>query len=446
MIKRSALAGQACLAATLTILVATSAPAAAQEPAPSTLTDAERRIVETIERTEREALDLLERAVTINSGTMNFEGVREVGRLFAQEFESLGFETEWLDGESWERSGHLIATHSGDGPHVLLIGHLDTVFEPDSPFQQFELLGDSTARGPGATDMKGGIVVMLQALKALREENALDDLQVTVVLHGDEEKSGRPLSLARQALIDAALEADIAIGFEDGDGDPRTAVIARRGWTGWTLTATGRTAHSSQIFQPDVGAGAAYELSRILNAFYADLAGEEYLTFNAGVVLAGSDVAFDPAEDRGSAFGKTNVIPETALASGDLRTLDEAQRERVKERMRAIIEDHLPHTSAEITFQDTYPPMAPTDGNRELLALYDEVSRTLGLGPVSAVNPQNAGAADVSFTAGHVEMAIDGLGLMGTGGHTVNETADLRTLKSQSSRAALLLFRLSRRR
>ena len=407
------------------------------------LTETEQRIVAAVDAHHDEALDLLERTVNINSGTMNFDGVREVGDVFRQEFDEIGFETRWVDGEAWGRAGHLIADRAGGGQRIVLIGHLDTVFELDSPFQSFEMLDDSTARGPGVIDMKGGNVIILKALTALLEVGALDDLHVTVLLVGDEEKSGDPLSLARGALIEAAKAAYVAIGFEDGDGNPRTAVIARRGWTGWTLTASGRPAHSSQIFQPEIGSGAAYELARILYRFYEELSDEEYLTFNPGTVLAGTDIDFDASQDRGTAFGKSNVIAENAMASGDLRTIDAPQLESAKERMEAIVAEHLPQTSAEITFEDSYPPMAPTDGNRRLLALYDQVSRDLGLGSVEAVNPQNAGAADISFTADHVEMAIDGLGLMGTAGHTVEETADLRTLSSQTKRAALLLYRLA---
>ena len=417
----------------------------AADAAVAQLSDAERRIAAHVDATNDEAFELLGRAVDINSGTMNFDGVQEVGRVFGEAFADVGFETNWVDGEAWGRAGHLIAEHPGEGLRVVLVGHLDTVFEPDSPFQSYEPLGGNKARGPGAVDMKGGVVVILQAMRALREVGALDDLHVTVVLHGDEEKSGRPLEKARQHLVEAAKGADVAIGFEPGDGNPATAVISRRGWTGWMLEVTGKPAHSSQVFQPRVGAGAAYEMSRILYQFYEELSDEDFLTFNPGAVLAGTDVAFDPSEDRGSAFGKSNVIAERAVVSGDLRTLDAEQRERAKERMRAIVSENLPHTSAEITFEDTYPPMAPTDGNRRLLEMYSRVSEDLGTGPVAAVNPQHAGAADISFAAAHAEMAIDGLGLMGEGSHTVNEAAHLQTLSSQAKRAAILLYRLANR-
>ena len=102
-----------------------------------------------------DALALLERAVNINSGTMNLAGVREVGRLFAAELETLGFKTRWVDGSAFKRAGHLVADHPGSGPRVLLIGHLDTVFEPDSPFQKFERLGPTSATRAGRPGHEG---------------------------------------------------------------------------------------------------------------------------------------------------------------------------------------------------------------------------------------------------------------------------------------------------
>jgi len=405
----------------------------------------ERRVAAVVDRNAPAALALLEREVDINSGTMNFEGVRSVGHLMKAEFETLGFATQWVDGSGWGRAGHLIARRPGrDGaPRVLLIGHLDTVFERDSPFQTFERLSETSARGPGIIDMKGGNVVMLLALQALRGAGALDRLSLVAILIGDEEDSGAPLTLARRDLIEAATWADVAIGFEDGAGDPRTAVIARRGAGGWRLVTTGRAAHSSQVFSADVGSGAIYEAARILAAFHEALRGEDDLTVNPGVILGGTSITFDGDESRGTAFGKSNVVAERATVAGDLRSISIAQRERAKETMRRIVGEHLPHTTAEITFDDGYPPMAPSEGNRRLLALYDRASRDLGFGEVAAVDPSRVGAADVSFTEGLVDMALDGIGLMGDGGHTVNETADLKTLPSQAKRIAVTMLRLS---
>jgi glutamate carboxypeptidase len=356
--------------------------------------------------------------------------------------DKLGFKTQWVDGAPFKRAGHLVAEHPGPGPKILLIGHLDTVFEADSPFQRFERVDATHARGPGVIDMKGGNVIMVQALKALASTGTLKKMHVVAVLTGDEEDAGEPLAAARKALVDAAKGAAYAIGFEDGPGDPRTAVISRRGTSAWTLRVKAQPAHSSQIFRKDIGTGAIFEAARILNALREQLAGEPHLTFNPGASVGGTAAEFDATQARGTAFGKTNVIAEHAIVSGDLRTLSADQLAKAKTRMSEIVAASLPHAQATITFEDGYPPLAPTDGNRKLLALYDQASRDVGAGPVAPVDPDRAGAADVSFVAGEVPMILDGVGLMGSNDHTVKETADLATLPSQTKRAAVLLHRL----
>ena len=425
----------------LMLLIVLPVTAQAQTSVP---VSAEEVIVQHVDEELERAVELLEASVNINSGTMNFDGVRQVGDLFRREFDELGFRTEWIDGAAFNRAGHLVAVREAGGPKLLLIGHLDTVFPADSPFQEFEIVDQHFARGPGTTDMKGGNVVMIQALRALRAAGLLDDVSITAVLTGEEEKSGKPLGLAKKALIDAAIWADYAIGFEDGDGNPETAVISRRGSSDWDLAVTGRPAHSSQIFKPDYGDGAVYEAARILNRFRRELSRMENLTFNPGFIVGGTDVSYDVDASGGSAFGKTNVIARSVHVRGDIRAISPEQLERAKQRMREIVADNLPLTSAEITFGEGYPPMAPQEGNRALLEMFDGISRELGLGEVRAVDPRNAGAADISFTAEHVEMAMDGVGLMGSGGHTVDEVADLRTLPQQTKRVAVLLYRLSR--
>jgi glutamate carboxypeptidase len=411
---------------------------------PASLTPDERALAAYVDAHTAESLALLERVVNINSGTQNFDGVKEVGGVFAEELERLGFHTRWAAGAAFKRAGHLVADHPGTGPRILLIGHLDTVFEKDSPFQKFERIDERTARGPGIIDMKGGDVVMIGALKALQAGGVLKRMNVIVVMTGDEEDSGDPLSVAREALVSAATGADIAIGFEDGPADPRLAVTARRGTMGWQVRARGTPAHSSQIFREDIGYGAVYELARILNAFRERLAGEAHLTFNPGVVLGGTTVDFDPVQLRGTAFGKTNVVAENAVASGDLRALSREQFDKAKQTMTEIVAASLAHTSATITFDEGYPPMAPTEGNARLLAMYDQASRDLGFGSVTAVTPGRAGAADVSFVAGEVRTIIDGVGLMGHDDHTTKETADLSTLPSQTKRMAVLLYRVAK--
>ena len=387
---------------------------------------------------------LLERLVNINSGTMNFAGVKSVGDILRRELDALGFETRWVEGAQFGRSGHLVAERTGTGPRILLIGHLDTVFEPSSPFQKYEKLTDTTARGPGVIDMKGGDVIIVQALKGLRAAGALDAMSITAVFTGDEESAGKPQELARAALIDAAKRSQFALGFEDGAGDPRTAVISRRGATSWILTSTGIPAHSSQIFRSDVGAGAIYESARVLEQFRAQLSSWQYLTFNPGYAIGGTDVRVDTTQPGGSAYGKNNVVSKDMRVYGDIRAISPGQLAKAKSTMNAIVAASLPRTTSTLVFEDGYPPLAPTDGNRRLLAIYDKVSRDLGYWPVVAVDPMRAGAADVSFTAPYIPMAMDALGLSGWDDHTDKETADLRMFAPLTKRAAVLMYRLSK--
>ena len=420
--------------AILLLLVAATASA-------QTLTAAERAIAGAVDRRNAEGLALLERVVNINSGTNNTAGVRAVGEIFVREFQALGFNAR-LEQGSPNRGPHLVAEHPAPGPKLLLIGHLDTVFEPSSPFQKFERLSDSTARGPGIIDMKGGDVIIVQALKALRDAGQLDKMNIVVVMTGDEESAGRPLETARRALITAAQGAAYALGFEDGPGDPKYAVISRRSSTSWRLTTTGATGHSSQIFGEQMGFGAIYEAARIINGFREALSKEQYLTFNPGMAVGGTATTVDSTATSGTASGKTNVIAPSMTVTGDIRAISPEQLSRAQATMRRIVSENLPKTTATISFDEGYPPMAPTEGNRRLLAQYDAISKALGLPPVDAVDPSRAGAADVAFVASIVPMLMDGIGLMGHDDHSDKETADLRTLPTQTKKAAILISRL----
>lgn len=402
----------------------------------------EQEILKLIESYQPDARKLLKESVLINSGTMNFDGVREVAKHLQAAYAQAGFETQWLDGKEFGRAGHLTAQMGTQGVKFLLIGHLDTVFAKDSEFQQYQVIDEYHHKGPGITDMKGGNIIMLQILKALQVSGALSNMQVRVILTGDEEKSGEPLSEARAALIAAAKWADVAIGFEDGDSDPTTAVISRRGSISWSLDVKGRPAHSSQIFREGYGDGAIYEAARILNTFRERLSVMPNLTFNPGIIVGGTESHI--GEDaNATAFGKGNVIAQTVKVKGDVRALSPEQVDMAKNTMQAIVQQNLAETSATLTFDDGYPPLAPTEGNKKLLGLFNQISQELGYGEVVAVNPRNAGAADISFTSGYVDMAIDGLGLMGDGGHTIHEVADMRTFEQNMKRAALLMYRVA---
>ena len=403
----------------------------------------EKKIVEKVKSLDQASIAFLEKVVNINSGTMNLAGVKAVGKEFDAAFKAIQFNTEWIEmPEEMNRAGHLFARIDGKrGKKLLLIGHLDTVFEADSPFQTFERDGDF-AYAPGGNDMKGGDVVILFALRALHELNLIKDAGIIVALTGDEERTGKPLSISRKDLIEAAKESDIALGFETATGF-NNATIARRGASGWKVETAGKRAHSSGIFSDRTGAGAIFELSRILNQFYEEVRGEEYLTFNPGNLLGGTFVNYENLKSSGTAYGKSNVVAQTAVVHGGLRFISEDQKQRARAKMRVIVADHLPSTNATITFTDSYPAMGPTDENKELLNQLSNVSEALGFGQVEAYDPGRRGAADISFVAEYVP-GLDGLGSMGTGAHTPQETVDLSTFNALIQRTAVFIYRLTR--
>lgn len=406
------------------------------------LSKKEKKILTSIENNNAEAISFLEKVVNINSGTLNAKGVKEVGMVFQQAFDNIDFKTRWVEmPEEMNRAGHLFAETSGDkGKKLLLIGHLDTVFEEESPFQKFKKINDSIAHAPGGNDMKGGDVIILFALKALHENGLLRDAQIIAALTGDEESTGKPLNISRKDLIDAAKRSDIALGFETATGY-NNATIARRGSSDWEVEVTGKRAHSSGVFSEETGAGAIFEMSRILNAFYTDVKGEEYLTFNPGVLVGGTFAEIDDLTSKGTVFGKTNVVAQKAVVKGGLRFISEEQKENARNKMREIVANNLPQTSAEVKFTDSYPAMAPTKGNEDLLEIFSNVSEALGQGKVAAYDPSKRGAADISFVASYVD-GLDGLGTMGNNAHTPEETVNLNTIENLTKRAAILIYRL----
>jgi glutamate carboxypeptidase len=410
-------------------LLVVGTPALAQALSP-----VEQAIVAQVDARREAAIDLLARAVDIPSATENHAGVRKVGDLFAAELKALGFDTRWVEmPPEVGQAGHLVAEHRGSsGKRLLLIGHLDTVLQGET----FKRDGDR-AYGSGVSDMKGGDVIMLEALRALHAVGALEDRQVIVVMTGDEEDTGKPYSLSRAALVEAAARSDVALAFEGYE--PGTGVVGRRGFSSWRLEVAGSQGHSSGIFGEARGAGAIFETARILSAFYTDLR-EPYLTYNPSVILGGTDVAYDAPRFSGTASGKTNVVPRSVVVEGDMRFLTRAQLDTAREKMRAIVGRNLPQTSASISFTDGMPSMEPTAANQALLVVLDACSRDLGTGPMVAHDPSQRGAGDISFVSSIA--ALDGLGALGQHEHAPGEYINLDEQANLTKRAALLMYRV----
>lgn len=416
------------------------APAAHAE-----LSKAESVMAKTVEAEQPSSIALLEKLVNQNSGSLNLEGVEKVGAMMRAELEPLGFKVEWKPMTDTGRAGHLIATHVGrpDTKRLLLIAHLDTVFEPDSPFQTFTRKGDM-GEGPGAGDDKGGMVVIVAALRAMQAAGTLKDANIEIHMTGDEEDAGSPIEKARADLIAAGKRSDVALDFEGlvRDGGADMGSVARRSSDSWTVTATGKSAHSSGIFSAAAGDGAIYELTRILYRFRTELP-EPNLTFNVGLIAGGQQAELDAGGIRATVTGKTNIIAPIAVARGDLRALSPEQIERVKAKMTAIVAGHAPGTDAKISFDPGgYPSMAPTDGNRALLTKLNGVNRDLGLAEMAPLDPLKRGAGDISFVAADVD-GLAGLGPYSTGDHAPGEAVDLPSIARQATRAAILMSRLS---
>lgn len=403
-------------------------------------------MIATVDAEAARHLALLEKLVNQNSGTRNLKGVRAVHDMLVPEFEALGFTVRWIDQSAVGRAGHFIAEHKGrkGTKRLLLIGHLDTVFELDHPFQKFERVSADKVKGPGVADDKGGVIAMLAALRAMHKAGTLKDANIEVVLTGDEEEAGLPLSIARADLVAAGKRADAALDFEGlvQENGKDMGSIARRSAGNWKVTVTARSGHSSGVFSAAAGEGAIYPLAAILTAFRQELP-EPNLTFNVGMVVGGASAAIAPNGANAEATGKTNIIPGQAVAMGDLRALSPESIQRAEAKMRAIVARPFNGGTATLEFEDKYPPMAPTEGNRALLARLNAVNQTLGLPEMVALDPLKRGAGDVSFVAADVDSLV-GLGPASSGDHTAEETTDVPSLWRQAKRAALLMTRLSR--
>ena len=416
-------------------------------PAMAKLTPAETRMQAAVTADAPRMEALLEQLVRQNSGTLNLEGVRRVGDMVRAELEPLGFQVRWIDMAESGRAGHLVATHKGNGrgKRVLMIAHLDTVFEPTSPFTGWTRNG-TRAIGPGSGDDKGGIVVVVAALRAMQTAGTLKAADIDVVMTGDEERSGKPLAIARRDLIAAGKRADVALEYENlaQEGGQDFGSTARRSSTDWVLTTTGKSGHSSGVFGRELGYGAIYEFARIVDSFRRELP-EANLTYNVGVMAGGTPGAFDRDQLVATATGKPNITAASAVARGDIRALTPEQNASVMAKMRAIIAQNLPGTTASITFSDGYPPMAPTPGNRAVLAKLNAVNRDLGLPEMAEFDPAKRGAADSSFVAADVD-TLAGMGPASGNAHADGEWVDLASLPRQALRSAVLISRYAAER
>lgn len=410
------------------------------------LSENQRHLVDNIQSMQAQQLKLLEQIVNINSGTENKTGVEKVGEILTKSFRAIGFKAKWVPlPETMHHAGTLLLEHHPSkyrGKKLLLIGHLDTVFSPESSFQTFSRKGD-WASGPGIADIKGGDLVILYALRSLFESNLLGEAYITVALIGDEEDSAKPHSISRKALIEAAEDAEVALEFEMAF-NAEQAVVGRRGIIDWKMESLGSENHSASLFKPQVGDGAAFEVTRNLNAFYQLSKHNEGLTINAALIASGTHLESNLPFSSAEISSKMNVISKRAIAAGDIRFISQSQAINIKNKMKHISQQHLPHTNTKIEFADPMLAMTATTNNYSLLKLYSLLSQQLGMKAVTAYDPKDRGGSDISFIADKVRYNLAGLGAIGAGPHSDKEEISISGLTANTQRAALLIYHLTR--
>ncbi|HHW4681449.1 MAG TPA: peptidase dimerization domain-containing protein, partial [Xylella taiwanensis] len=232
-----------------------------------------------------------------------------------------------------------------------------------------------------------------------------------------------------------AQGSDIALGFEFSLSTNQL-VTNRRGLSEWYLSSSGKSHHSSTIFERGVGFGAIYEIARVLNMFRTTLSDTSGLTLNPGIILGGQTVSEDVQQGIGHASGQKTIIAAQTLVHGDVRFLSNAQKSMAEQKMRDITATPLPLTSSQLIFKDIIPVMPETDANKQLLVQFSAISTALGGEPLQAAPAAERGGADISYIAQDVSASLDGLGPWGTGAHSENETLEIASLPIVTKRVA----------
>jgi len=402
-------------------------------------------IVNKVNNNSKSEINFIRDTVNVNSSTFNKSGVRIVSHLYEKELKKLGFKTEWIPlPDSMDRAGHLFAYNNvKNGKKVLLIGHLDTVFPKDSPFQKFTQEGN-IAKGPGVIDMKGGNAIILYALKALKDQGSLNNLQITIALMGDEESPGLPKKLSRKKLMEESKNSDIALAFESAN-NLNEVVTARRGLAIWNLDVSAKQGHSSLISTKEFGEGAILGIAEILDKIQNETKKERYLSFNPGIIAGGVNIKENEDKTNLQASGRFNVIPKDAKSLGDIRYLSRNNLNAFITKCELIAKNFNPPIQANFTVKEEniYPPMELSNSNIELMKQLEKVNKDLGFGKLTAVDPRDKGAADIAYIDPKIP-ALDGLGGVGQFDHSTDEYMEIDQTIKATQRLALFLLMVSK--
>lgn len=383
-----------------------------------------------------EMVETLERWVELNTGTWNREGLERFAKLFSASLSELGFAVTIEPGQeiglpdrAGSRSGPLVVArrpaspNAPEAPRFLLVGHCDTVFEPDSPFQEFRISPEGAGRalGPGVADMKGGLVVMLFALRALAETGALDAAAWTVLLNADEEVG----SLASRERIEAeARRANFGFVFEPARPDG-AMIRSRRGIGQFRLQVVGVAAHAGNDHAR--GRSAIRELAEKVLRIEAMTDYTRGVTLNVGTLQGGT---------------KRNIVPDRAEAWVDVRYDDAERGEEIRKQLEQLAaEVFVDGTETRLWGALHRPPKPASEDTLHLLQQYEDVARELGIATPASLH---AGAGtDGSLTSAVGLPTLDSIGVRGGKAHTEGEFVVLDSLPERAAIAAILLRRLS---
>lgn len=369
-------------------------------------------------------LEDLERLVSIDCGSYTKAGVDEVGRWVAAFLEATGARIETIPDATLGDT--IVARIPGDParPAVLMIGHLDTVFDPGTAAARpFRIDDAGIARGPGVTDMKGGLLTGLHAIRIARDLAAATGtpLGEIVVIANPDEEIGSPVSTP--VIRRAAAEVDAALVLECGraNGD---IVAQRKGILDLELRITGRAAHAG--VEPEKGRSAILEAAHKVIALHALNGERPGVTVNAGVIRGGT---------------RPNVVPADVLIQVDMRAVERDALVATEAAVRAIAASStVPDTTCEVVEMGRHWPMERLERSGRLLDTAIAVAAGIGFHTKGA---STGGASDANTTAGLGVPTLDGLGPVGGDDHSVAEWLDVASIAPRTAMVAGLLLAIA---
>jgi len=386
----------------------------AANPALSTLRDAVQ------ERLPAYLADL-ERLVRIDCGSYTPAGVNTVAEVIVDRLEGLGAAVT-RTGNGTAPDGRplgdlVVGRLAGSGPRVLLIGHMDTVFDAGTAAARPYRTEGDRALGPGVSDMKGGLLAGLSALTALHD--AGHHPSVTFVANPDEEV-GSPFSGPHIRALAADHDAALVLECARANGD---IVSARKGIADVAVTIHGRAAHAG--IEPEKGRNAILAASRMVEALAAVNGRWPTVTCNVGVIAGGT---------------RPNVVAESCRFEVDLRAASAAEFAEAEDVLREIVgRPHVADTTSELSVIASHPPMEKSPATARLVSLAQSIAGELGF---TVQDAATGGASDANTTAAAGVPTLDGLGPVGGDDHAPAEWLDLGSVPPRISLLAGLIARI----